>query len=289
MAILREKTKVMFGRTKELVKAGATRFGTHTLVGERLLELKAVLQQTVVDTEYMSQGYADRADEQEHTNAEVTIRQHKGGTAKKLVLGDEEGGFWARVSEHVSTTMPLYKFLRRHDSSAPSVGKVFYGWFEIGNHLKESKASYQPTLVEKHAERWDYGDVPFFTAAYVLDPEFVDHQQSDDEHVMSGFMDTVEKVGVLMYVRKHIESFKEPWIKRREFIAADPAQNQRKWDKYPCYPDEKDPFVKEFCSRVSSQLALYRCKKGVFARAWVFDAAAKMPAYLWWDQYGSSV
>ena len=34
---------------------------------------------------------------------------------------------------------------------------------------------------------------------------------------------------------------------------------------------------------------MYRGKKGCFARDWVIGSARGMPAYLWWDQYGSSV
>ena len=49
LAKLREITKAKLGKARELVKAGATRFGTHTLVGERLEELKPSLQATVVD------------------------------------------------------------------------------------------------------------------------------------------------------------------------------------------------------------------------------------------------
>ena len=47
--------------------------------------------------------------------------------------------------------------------------------------------------------------------------------------------------------------------------------------------------MKAFCTRVNTQLALYRGKKGIFSREWIFDAAEGMPAYLWWDQYGASV
>ena len=51
----------------------------------------------------------------------------------------------------------------------------------------------------------------------------------------------------------------------------------------------KDDNVKAICSAANSQLALYRGKKGMFSRAWILEAAEKMPAYLWWDQNGSSV
>ena len=48
LAKLREIVRKKLGRPKELIKAGAARFGTNTLVGERLLELKPSLQATVL-------------------------------------------------------------------------------------------------------------------------------------------------------------------------------------------------------------------------------------------------
>ena len=60
LAKLREYTKEKLGKAKEIVKAGATRFGTNTLVGERLLELKPALQATVVDTDYVANNSSTR-------------------------------------------------------------------------------------------------------------------------------------------------------------------------------------------------------------------------------------
>lgn len=103
LAILREKTKAALSKKVELIKAGATRFGSNTLVGERPLKLKPALQQTVVDQAYVKENYKDTCDSAEHTNGETRIRQNKGGTAKSLVLDDSDvdvGGFWARVEEH---------------------------------------------------------------------------------------------------------------------------------------------------------------------------------------------
>ena len=75
------------GKTKELKKAGATRMGSHTFVGERLEEVKVCLQQTVVDERYTAEGYEDRGDEREIGNGGTVLREeHKGGTAKKHVL-----------------------------------------------------------------------------------------------------------------------------------------------------------------------------------------------------------
>lgn len=264
LAILREKATQLLGKRKELVKAGATRFGTHTLVGMRLQKLRNSLQQTVVDPEYVSQNHKDAPDEMEISNAEVHLRQHKGGTAKKLVLDDDEGGFWDRVDGHVRATLPIYKMLRRHVSSAPTVGKVFHGSFEIGANLNKSTTSYKAKMEEKHSARWHYGDVPFFCAAYVLDPEFVDHKKNEDQHIMDGFFDTCERLAILDEVKKDINKYRDNWQARAKLIEADPLKQQT-WAGYPKYPTTDSVGVKQFIKDVNAQLSLYRSKKGAFS------------------------
>ena len=106
--------------------------GTNTFVGERLVELKGSLQQTVVDAQYVAQNYKDLPSDHEVSNCSTVVREHKGGMAKKLVLDDADDGFWARVTAHVNISRPICKMLRRFDTSAPGVGKVYSSWFEIG-------------------------------------------------------------------------------------------------------------------------------------------------------------
>ena len=81
------------------------------------------------------------------------IRTNKGATASKLVL--DNGGFWSRVETHVTVTKPIFKMLRRFDSSAPAVGKLYSSWFELGEHLKQQTGvvDYASTLSEKHNVR----------------------------------------------------------------------------------------------------------------------------------------
>lgn len=297
LAILRKKTQEVLGKSAELVKPAATRFGTHTYVGQRLLQLQLPLQQTVFDPAYIAEGYKDAPDEQEQGNCETYVRQHKGGTAKKFILEDGELGtntFWGRVSTHVKATLPICKLLRRHDSSAPTVGKVYSGWFELGETIKELPPAvpYKLLLEDKHAERWAYGHSDFLAAAYVLDPEFINHKQSENEEVVTGFLNTVEKIGILVAVKAMLAENREQlvamWEKRAERIAADPS-SQQTWADYPEYPTAESPEVKSFCAKVNAQLALYRGKKGVFARDWVMEASAEMPAYQWWDNNCGSV
>lgn len=292
LAKLREITKAKLGKAKELIKAGATtRFGTNTLVGQRLLELKSALQATVVDEEYAAKNYKDLGSTEEETGSGKVVRSNKGATTKKLVLDDT--GFWEKVNVHVKTTIPVFKMLRRFDTGAPTVGKLYSSWFELGEHLNAVEESeYKQIAIEKHAERWAYGHADFAAAAYVLDPEFHAHSQESNTEVMEGFHNTVEKLAILNAARALSEDqpnlFRKDWDVRKKSIVDDPTQ-QTSWAHFPKYPGVNDAAVKTFCANVSAQLSIYRNQKGVFAREWVFESAEKMPAYLWWDEYGSSM
>ena len=56
---LRAMTLRELGKPLELVKAAATRFGSHTLVGARLLQLMSTLQATVCSADYVAKKYKD--------------------------------------------------------------------------------------------------------------------------------------------------------------------------------------------------------------------------------------
>lgn len=80
----------------------------------------------MVDPKYVAQKYEDKTSK---PDADIYARENRGATAKKLTLDDQ--GFWTDVKEHVTLTQPAVDLLRRHDSSAASVGKVYAGWFEV--------------------------------------------------------------------------------------------------------------------------------------------------------------
>ena len=280
LAILRKIVMLKFGKSKELVRAVATRFGSHTLVGTRLIELNSSLQATVVDPDYVAHKYVDKTSK---PDADGSVRECRGGMAKKLVLDDS--GFWADADEHVTMTKPAMGLLRRHDSSAPTVGKVYNGWYLVGENIKSSATVYKSTALEKFDERWAYAHEAFAAAAYVVDPEFHGHDQQSVEEVIEGFMDTVEKIGILLEVRT--KDFTNSWTKRKEIIDGD-YKKQKTLEHYPSYPDANSAFVKQFAIKVTEQLAVYKSAKGTFARSWAFEAAKNMPAAEWWAMYGGS-
>lgn len=90
-----------------------------------------------------------------------------------------------------------------------------------------------------------------------------------------------------MHPRTCNHRFSEDWKNRAEMISTDKSKQQT-YINYPKYPDINNAKVKEFCAQFNAQLALYRGKKGGYGREWLMDSAEKMPAYLWWDQCGSS-
>lgn len=289
LAILREKCKQLFGKVYEIIKPGATRMGTHTLVAERLIKLKSALQATVVDPDYVAQNYKDLPDEMEMGNCEKIVREHKAGSAKAAVL--DEQGYWSDLTQHFSITAPIFKLLRRHDSSAPSVGKLYSGWFEMMENVKTSDAPYMNKVHEFAENRWAYGHADIAAAAYVLDPEFISHEHSSIEEVMTGFFNTVEKIAVLLELRSQLqaapEKYDDMWKRRRNLIVSDPSK-QTTYDHYPKYPTTDNQTVKDFAAKVNSQLAIYKNKKGIFSRSWVIESAESMPAYLWWDNNAAS-
>ena len=192
----------------------------------------------------------------------------------------------------------------RHDSCAPTVGKIYHGRYQLGEVLKASPAAgaapgaepprevpYREEVSDSFDARWAYSHSPFAAAAYVVDPEFRSHNHATNEEVMSGFLDTVEKIGILVEVRRLQVSdnrFSSPWQLRIEFVVANPKK-YLEYTSYPKYPNKNTAGVKEFCVKVNEQLQLYRDGVGAFGRSWLMDTAEKMPAHHWWAQYGSSV
>ena len=208
LAKLRSFILQKLGKPCELIKAAATRFGTNTLVGERLLKLKGALQATCTDEEYVAMKYVDKGNTEEESSAGRIIRSNKGATASRLCLDNGAHGFWARVSSHVQATLPILKMLRRFgDTSAPTLGKLYSSWYELGQHFETATESeFKQHALDKHAHRWAYGYTEIAGAAYVLDPEFHSHEQHKNEEVMKGFNDAVEKIAVLEVTRKKVRA-----------------------------------------------------------------------------------
>ena len=153
----------------------------------------------------------------------------------------------------------------RHDSCAPTVGKCYHGWYQLGETLKASPSAaapgadvprevpYKEVVNDKFDARWAYSHSSFAAAAYVVDPEFRSHDHASNEEVMSGFLDTVEKIGILLEVRRLQDSdkrYSKQWQVRKEFIVENPKK-YLEYTSYPKYPDKKSAAVKVFCVKVN--------------------------------------
>lgn len=88
--------------------------------------------------------------------------------------------------------------------------------------------------------------------------------------------------------RPVLHRYSKLWKERAKLLKED-KRKQRTYGSCPEYPDNKCPAVVAFASTANAQLALYRSKKGVFARESVMHSAQMMPAYLWWDLNGGTV
>ena len=53
----------------------------------------------------------------------------------------------------------------------------------LERELEKQKESidYAGAAAQKHTDRWAYSHSPFFAAAYVVDPDFIDHDQQSNE------------------------------------------------------------------------------------------------------------
>ena len=151
--------------------------------------------------------YADKGNEEEETGAGRIIRSNKGATASRLCLDNTPTGFWARVGTHVQATLPILKMLRRFDTSAPTIGKLYSSWFELGEHFETATESeFKQHALDKHQRRWAYSYKDIAGAAYVLDPEIHEHEQHKNTEVMTGFNNTVEKIAILEVTRKRVRA-----------------------------------------------------------------------------------
>lgn len=77
LAKMREYVLIKLGKSCELIKATATRFGTHTLVGERLLKLKGSLQAACTNEAYVEKKYTDMTSIEEVSGTGRIVRSNK--------------------------------------------------------------------------------------------------------------------------------------------------------------------------------------------------------------------
>ena len=92
LAKLREMTLKILKKPLELVKAATTRFGAHTLVGERLLKLQPALQAAVCDKDYQAKKYTDTGNTIEDGGTGRRVYCNKGATPPPYHARSHGGG-----------------------------------------------------------------------------------------------------------------------------------------------------------------------------------------------------
>jgi hypothetical protein len=259
---LRATIKENHGREFGLYRAKVTRFAGKFREMQRLLRVKADLQQVVVSSEYNSHKFTSRgrtADEEDGDALDADI----GARVKAIVL--DEAGFWTPLTHVLHVAMPLIKLLRMLDSNKPVIGKVYDRMYLVGERLRKLEASvaWAQVMSAKHAARWEYIHSPFHAAAYALDPEFLETAGDLDGATMEGLMTVIDR----MCLRDEIMASADPDSAWRELTTSSPAVVAR-------------------VAQAEREFAVYQRREGIFSRPSVLANAKTMEPAAWWSTYG---
>lgn len=148
---------------------------------QRLLKVQASLEQMVVSNEWKQHA------------AECSYKEDC-EEARKVVLN---GNWWSKVQQLLELTEKIVQLLRLADSDKPCTGKIYWNCFLIQEHIKSFKglppSSLQP-LERAVAARWVDLHSPLHSVAYMLDPEYWDHDQGSLPDVVQDWYDVLEKL-----------------------------------------------------------------------------------------------
>tara|TARA_B100000524_G_C23628047_1_gene362183 strand:- start:490 stop:1035 length:546 start_codon:yes stop_codon:yes gene_type:complete len=167
---------------------------------------------------------------------------------RDILLDDE--GFWKPLSLILySIAMPPIKLLRALNGTKPVLGKVCYRMFLAQERLKGLQAKgivpWVYAMITIHEDRWRYlHDSDFHSAAYALDPEFMNSVKCLDEEVMKG----LHNVLLTMCLRV--------------WTANDPDR-ESKWQTYTV----AHPAVVSRATQADREFQKYKNKEGAFSTA----------------------
>jgi hypothetical protein len=175
----------------DLLKPGETRFATNFIMLDRMLKVKAALQQLVVGPAFT--GWNEHSQQAE-----------EGDYVRDIVVS---GQFWKGVKELLALSEPVV--LRQCDRGIPIVGKIYYKMYLVGQDLVALKNGTH----EKHEgvrisaakfdqvhalweKRWEMLHSDMHSAGFVSDPEFqhAEYGQATNAEVSTGFLNIVEKL-----------------------------------------------------------------------------------------------
>jgi hypothetical protein len=166
--------------TLELLKPVATRFASFFIMLQRVQECKDSLQETVVDREYKLWL----------TNASY---KETGQTITKIILSNE---FWQSVAQILSLCEPIVCLLRLVDGNKPCTGKIYWKMFQLCQKIEQSDlpGARRKPIHQLAMERWKMLHNDLHAAGFVLDPEYCEFLQHENDEVVSGFHSVVERI-----------------------------------------------------------------------------------------------
>ena len=220
------------GSPFKLIMPGETRFGTQIIMAERLKLMRPAVCQLFDSAEYI-----ERIDPK---------WKEKHFAAAEIVAS---ATFWKQLGEFIELMMPIFLLLRTFDGDTPSIGKVWYKLWQLGESIKTFKGCgiTEDTRMQMHAKfyaRWNLINTRLHAAGFMLDPEFWDAEygQDSNDEVIQGFHNAATAIlGI------------------------------------------------EGAAIASTQLSKYRNKEGIFAGAIPKMNARRLPAWKWWKLYGGGV
>ena len=171
---------------KALLVCGHTRFASRCILCERLCDVRASLQRMVVAEEW-----------KQWLSARSSAKfKKKGKKIARVILSE---AFWDTAKAMLDATCQARLLLRFADSEMPIIGKVHWKMAVMQKELRVRK--FRPstnetreTMQNKLADGWEHLHNSHMSAAYGLDPHFIDCKLDEDEEIMSDLRDVAQKM-----------------------------------------------------------------------------------------------
>ena len=166
--------------TLELLKPVATKFASFFITMQRLQQCKDSLQETVVDREHK-------------TWLNNSTYQEMGQKVTDAILSAEK---WQSMAQLLACCEHIVTLLRLADGNQPCTGKFYWKMLQLCEAMERcdlstgcKKQIHQLTMTP-----WKMLHRDLHSAGFILDPEYIDFLQHENDEVVSGFHVMIEKV-----------------------------------------------------------------------------------------------
>ena len=105
--------------------------------------------------------------------------------------------FWDNVKKVVDMCIPVVDVLRLADGHVPCTGKIYWKMFQAHKSIEESVElgdNDRNLLASLIMKRWTVLHTDLHAAGFVLDPEFQQFLQHENQEVINGFYAMIERV-----------------------------------------------------------------------------------------------